>query len=135
MAECPHPIDIHVGKRVRHRRKVLGITQEKLGESLGLTFQQVQKYERGVNRISSSKLFELSRLLDVPVGYFFEELNGAANGALMHLAETLPDPFEGEKLSSRETRELMAAYWRLPNEKVRKHVLQLMRSLGEGDNS
>jgi transcriptional regulator with XRE-family HTH domain len=70
----PNPIDVHVGSRVRLRRTLLGMSQEKLGEAIGLTFQQVQKYERGANRIGSSRLFDLARVLDVPVAYFFEEM-------------------------------------------------------------
>ncbi len=72
-----HPIDIHVGARVRHRRSLLGMTQEKLGNALGLCFQQVQKYERGVNRISASKLYDLSRILDVPISFFFDDIGEA----------------------------------------------------------
>jgi transcriptional regulator with XRE-family HTH domain len=71
------PIDTHVGSRVRLRRTLLGMSQEKLGEALGLTFQQVQKYERGVNRIGASRLFDLSRVLDVPIGFFFDDMPGA----------------------------------------------------------
>ena len=70
----PNPVDIHVGARVRLRRTLLGLSQEKLGEAIGLTFQQVQKYERGATRIGSSRLFDLSRVLDVPVGFFFEDM-------------------------------------------------------------
>ena len=70
----PDPVDIHVGARVRLRRTLLGMSQEKLGKALGLTFQQVQKYERGANRIGSSRLFQLSRILDVPVSFFFDEM-------------------------------------------------------------
>src|SRR3546814_20113266 len=70
----PNPVDVHVGSRVRLRRTLLGMSQEKLGEAIGLTFQQVQKYERGTNRIGASRLFDLSKVLDVPVGFFFEEL-------------------------------------------------------------
>src|SRR5579872_1601759 len=68
----PNPVDAHVGTRVRMRRTLLGMSQEKLGDSLGLTFQQVQKYERGANRVGASRLFELSRVLDVPVSFFFD---------------------------------------------------------------
>src|ERR671932_2111498 len=70
----PSPIDVHVGSRVRLRRTLLGLSQEKLGDALGLTFQQVQKYERGVNRIGASRLFDLSRVLDVPIGFFFDDM-------------------------------------------------------------
>ena len=75
--DIPHPVDVHVGTRVRLRRTLLGMSQEKLGEAIGLTFQQVQKYERGTNRIGASRLYELSRVLDVPVGFFFEEIDPA----------------------------------------------------------
>src|SRR5512143_3127512 len=70
----PNPIDVHVGSRVRLRRTLLGMSQGRLGDAIGLTFQQVQKYERGTNRVSSSRLFDLARVLDVPVSYFFEEM-------------------------------------------------------------
>src|SRR5579883_3316499 len=74
-ADRPNPIDVHVGSRVRLRRTLLGMSQEKLGDAIGLTFQQVQKYERGANRVGASRLFELSRVLDVPVSFFFDELD------------------------------------------------------------
>src|SRR5581483_4327424 len=74
-SEGPNPIDVHVGARVRLRRTALGMSQEKLGDAIGLTFQQVQKYERGTNRIGASRLYELSRVLEVPVSFFFEELD------------------------------------------------------------
>src|SRR3954463_9950619 len=76
----PSPIDVHVGGRVRLRRTLLGMSQEKLGDALGLTFQQVQKYERGVNRIGASRLFDLSRVLDVPIGFFFDDMPDALGG-------------------------------------------------------
>ena len=79
MASKPNPIDVHVGRRLRLRRTLLGMSQERLGELLGLTFQQVQKYERGVNRIGSSRLFELGQILDVPVSFFFDDLPDAAS--------------------------------------------------------
>src|SRR4028118_420756 len=77
----PSPIDVHVGGRVRLRRTLLGMSQERLGEALGLTFQQVQKYERGVNRIGASRLFDLSRVLDVPISFFFDDMPGAVGGS------------------------------------------------------
>src|SRR5271165_4852701 len=73
----PSPIDIHVGSRIRLRRTLLGMSQERLGEALGLTFQQVQKYERGVNRVGASRLFDLSRVLDVPISFFFDDMPDA----------------------------------------------------------
>ncbi len=129
MSDAPHPIDIHVGARVRARRRLLGITQEKLGEALGLTFQQVQKYERGSNRISASRLFELSRILAVPVTYFYEgaeALDGSGGGTLPEAAAL---PFEAEQLSSRETHDLLRFYYSLPDPQVRRRFLDLLRSI------
>ena len=83
----PNPVDIHVGSRVRLRRTLLGLSQEKLGEAVGLTFQQIQKYERGANRIGASRLFEFSRILDVPVSFFFDDMNERAKaGEIGHEA-------------------------------------------------
>ena len=107
----PRPIDVHVGSRIRLRRILLGVSQERLGEALGLTFQQVQKYESGVNRVSASRLFDLSRVLDVPIGFFFDDV---------------PDVV----LSRRETLELVAAYYRIIDPAVRQRVLDLIKSLG-----
>src|ERR1700759_1086976 len=76
----PNPVDVHVGSRVRLRRTLLGMSQEKLGEAIGLTFQQVQKYERGANRIGASRLFDLSRVLDVPVSFFFDDMTNDPAG-------------------------------------------------------
>jgi transcriptional regulator with XRE-family HTH domain len=108
----PRPIDAHVGSRIRLRRTLLGLSQERLGEALGLTFQQVQKYETGVNRVSASRLFDLSRVLDVPIGFFFDDV---------------PDVL----LSRRETLELVGAYYRIIDPAVRKHLLDLIKSLGQ----
>src|SRR3954468_9912069 len=104
----PSPIDVHVGGRVRLRRTLLGMSQEKLGEALGLTFQQVQKYERGVNRIGASRLFDLARVLDVPIGFFFDDmpdsLGGGVTGGLPRRAAALggfadaQDGFEDDTL-------------------------------------
>src|ERR1041384_5108638 len=88
----PNPIDVHVGTRVRLRRTLLGMSQEKLGEAIGLTFQQVQKYERGANRIGASRLYDLSRVLDVPVSYFFEELPDMPVGRAQQTSAAMPDP-------------------------------------------
>jgi len=83
MAANPNPIDVHVGSRVRLRRTLLGMSQEKLGEALGLTFQQVQKYERGVNRIGASRLYHLSQILDVPVSFFFDDMPTFEKGSAL----------------------------------------------------
>ena len=127
----PNPVDVHVGGRVRLRRMLLGMSQEKLGESLGLTFQQVQKYEKGVNRIGASRLFELARILGVNVQFFFEELNGSqASPQLDGFAEKAADDYVVEFLNSREGIELNRAFLRIEDAKTRRAIVELVRSLG-----
>jgi transcriptional regulator with XRE-family HTH domain len=131
----PSPIDVHVGSRVRLRRTLLGMSQEKLGEALGLTFQQIQKYERGVNRIGASRLFDLARVLDVPIGFFFDDMPGdaktpsnpATRSRLPGMAEA-QDGFEDD-MHRRETLELVRAYYRITDSSVRKRVFDLIKSL------
>ena len=134
----PHPVDTHVGNRVRQRRVFLGYSQEKLARSLGLTFQQVQKYERGANRISSSKLFELARLLDVPVGFFFEGVDDELEKEVPTRApahrgigqgDTAGDVANSE--TNRETLRLVDAYYKIEDRSVRTEVLSLMKVLGK----
>src|SRR5436189_1899420 len=108
--KAPNPVDKYVGSRVRMRRIMLGMSQEKLGEALGLTFQQVQKYERGTNRIGASRLFDLSRVLEVPVSFFFEEMSAEVadrSPAQIEsgLAEVRPNDFEADPMAKRETLE------------------------------
>ena len=132
-----HPIDVHVGARIRLRRTLLGLSQERLGELIGLTFQQVQKYERGSNRVGASRLYDLSRVLDVPMSFFFEDMNEDApakqprkgRGAAEERAE-----FEGGKapIAKRETLELVSAYYRIDDTAVRQRVFDLIRSMGLG---
>lgn len=135
-SERPHPVDIHVGGRVRLRRTMLGMSQEKLGESLGLTFQQIQKYERGTNRIGSSRLFELSKVLDVPISFFFEEMAPAIVGRSrtrgpVGLSDAGGPAYETETLARRETLELMRNYYRIPDSAVRRRVFELVKSLAK----
>jgi len=129
----PNPIDIHVGGRVRLRRTLLGMSQEKLGEAIGLTFQQVQKYERGANRIGASRLFDLSRVLDVPVSYFFEEMSSEVAqrtpSRIRGLGETRSGPIEPDPMIKRETLELVRAYYRIGDSSVRKRLFELTKSL------
>ena len=129
MAQVPNPVDIHVGKRLRQRRTLLGMSQEKLGELLGLTFQQVQKYERGTNRIGSSRLFRLACILEVPVTYFFEGLqeDGTVAGGPPSGAAGSTEPNHMER---RETLELVRAYYRIDDQTVRRRVFDLVKSLG-----
>lgn len=128
----PNPIDVHVGARVRLRRTLLGMSQEKLGEALGLTFQQVQKYERGANRIGASRLFDLSRVLDVPVSYFFEDMTEEVESASpRYMVRATEDPPEVEDnlMSQRETLELVRAYYRISDADVRRSVYDLAKAL------
>lgn len=129
----PNPMDAHVGSRVRLRRMLLGMSQEKLGESLGLTFQQVQKYEKGVNRIGASRLFELSRVLDVPVQFFYEQApdfdSGPHGQFAPGFAERGGESYVIDFLSTREGLELNKAFVRISDPKVRRAVVELIRSL------
>lgn len=133
----PSPIDVHVGSRVRLRRTLLGMSQEKLGEALGLTFQQVQKYERGVNRIGASRLFDLSRVLDVPIGFFFDDMHGIPGGRSTRSTSAgfseSQDGFDDDTLHRRETLELVRAYYRITDPTVRKRVFDLIKTLSPGD--
>ncbi len=142
MVAKPNPIDVHVGKRLRLRRTLLGMSQERLGDLLGLTFQQVQKYERGVNRIGSSRLYELGQILDVPVSFFFDDmigsrLPGGIQGARPGLAEGaagFDHGFDGNLLlERRETLELIRAYYRITDAQVRKRLFELAKALGNPD--
>jgi transcriptional regulator with XRE-family HTH domain len=128
----PNPVDGHVGGRVRLRRMLLGISQEKLGEQLGLTFQQIQKYEKGVNRISASRLFDLAQVLRVPVQYFYEELPSALDKDRVTtggFAEPRSDNYVVDFLSSREGLELNKAFSRLTNQAHRRAIIDLARAL------
>lgn len=130
-----NPMDVHVGGRVRLRRMLLGMSQEKLGEQLGLTFQQVQKYEKGVNRIGASRLFELARVLGVPVQFFYDDAPSATSGiASAGFAERPSDSYVVEFLGTREGLELNKAFSRISDPKVRKAVCDLVKSLA-GDDS
>lgn len=129
-----NPIDVHVGSRVRLRRMLLGMSQEKLGEHLGLTFQQIQKYEKGINRIGASRLFDLSKVLGVPVQFFYEELpvsEGA--GEAPGFGEQPAESYAAEFLGSREGLELNKAFARITDPKVRRSIVELVRAFAGGD--
>ena len=134
-SERPNPIDVQVGSRVRLRRNMLGLSQEKLGAAIGLTFQQVQKYERGANRIGASRLHQLSRVLDVPVSFFFEDKDTVRAPAIpAGFAEPPAEAFEADPLRRRETIELVDAYYAIEDAAVRRRLLDLARSLAaEGE--
>jgi len=158
-----NPIDAHVGNRLRQRRALLGLSQDKLARSLGLTFQQIQKYERGANRISAGRLYQLATALEVPVGYFYAGIEragaGPADGPVVPLQPAnvqvligdgttgpgrddgdampaarnglcvAPAGDVGDVLSSRETLDLVRAYYRIPSRKLRRRLLDLVRAI------
>ncbi len=130
MTANPNPVDIHVGSRVRLRRTLLGMSQEKLGNALGLTFQQVQKYERGTNRIGSSRLFLLSRILDVPVSFFFDDMSPEVASGQPGFAEAAQANFDQDDLAKRETLELVRAYYKITDAGVRKRLFDLVKAVG-----
>jgi len=126
----PNPVDLHVGARIRMRRKILGVSQERLAEDLGLTFQQVQKYERGANRVSASKLYEIARSLQSPVAYFFEGLaDPTTDGAAVDQSGS--EQFVHDFLMTPEGLELAGLFPRISRPKVRRRILDLVRSMAE----
>ncbi len=130
MKNKPDPVDIHVGSRVRLRRTLLGMSQEKLGEAVSLTFQQIQKYERGANRIGASRLYQLSQILDVPVSFFYDGVGKPSYGP--GFAETEKPAYEAEpnQFTKRETLELVRAYYRIPDQDIRKRVFEMVKAVG-----
>jgi len=133
---APNPVDVHIGARMRLRRTLLGMSQEKLGEAIGLTFQQVQKYERGANRIGGSRLYDLSRVLDVPVSFFYDDMSDStqAQSPLSIIkggAGLAPEevPFEPDPMAKRETLELVRAYYTITDPTVRARAYALLKAL------
>lgn len=127
-------VDENVGMQLRQRRSLLGLSQEKLAEQVGITFQQIQKYENGANRISASRLYEFSKVLDIPVSFFFEGSNDqSSNKAVFGLAENDQAAFEGpdDVMKRKETLELVRVYYSIENPKLRKDLFKLVRSMAE----
>lgn len=135
--KSPDPVDVHVGRRLRLRRTLLGMSQEQLANAVGVTFQQIQKYERGSNRVSASRLYDISKVLGVPVAFFFEDIGDDVTSVrkapvvpeVSGLSEPAMPAYEQDPLQKNETLELIRAYWRLPTERVRKRALDLLKSL------
>ena len=125
------PIDGYVGSRVRQRRLLLGMSQETLGKALGITFQQIQKYEHGSNRIGASRLFTLSKVLNVPIAFFFEDMPKAlvAAGSKAKGLSKTPAPFETDPMATSETAKLVRAYYGIEDETKRRKLLMLIRSM------
>jgi transcriptional regulator with XRE-family HTH domain len=125
----PNPIDVHVGSRIRLRRNMLGMSQEKLGENLGITFQQIQKYEKGTNRVGASRLQAIATILSVPVSFFFEDAPGR-EGEVKGLAEDATT-FVVDFLNSTEGIQLNRAFARISQPKVRRKIIDLVKALAE----
>ncbi|MFW8636938.1 helix-turn-helix domain-containing protein [Cribrihabitans pelagius] len=119
-----HPVDVHVGKRIRHRRWLIGMTQQQLAEQVGIKFQQIQKYETGANRVSASRLWDISDALDVPVSFFFEGLQDEAKAPADKAA--VPEDLMGDK----EALDLVRSYYAIP-ENQRRRLFELARVLSD----
>lgn len=131
----PNPIDVYVGARVKMRRTLLGMSQEKLGEAIGLTFQQVQKYERGLNRISASRLFDIGKVLEVPIGFFFEEMDDQVaelSPRMLAGASGMseePVLFNYDPMTKKETLELVRCYYMIPDRRLARKLLDLIKTM------
>ena len=134
----PNPVDIHVGSRVRQRRTLLGFSQDRLGAAVGLTFQQIQKYERGANRIGASRLYQFSEILGVTVSFFFDgmpdEIQSRQGAYEIGLRDQGQAPLEKDSMARRETLELVRNYYGITDRRVRKSVFELAKSLSKADN-
>ncbi|WP_394178181.1 helix-turn-helix domain-containing protein [Yoonia maritima] len=119
-----HPVDVHVGKRIRHRRWMNGTTQQQLAENVGIKFQQIQKYETGMNRVSASRLWDIAKVLDVPVSFFFEGLDDQAQ------TDSANSNMPGDILTDKEALELLRSYYAIP-ENQRRRLFDLARVLSE----
>jgi transcriptional regulator with XRE-family HTH domain len=131
----PNPIDIHVGSRVRLRRNMLGMSQEKLGENLGITFQQIQKYEKGTNRVGASRLQAIASVLKVPVAFFFEDAPGPDVSAAKGMAEENAGTFVYDFLNSTEGLQLNRSFMKISDTKVRRKIIDLVKALASEDEA
>ena len=129
----PSPVDVHVGARLRQRRTLLGMSQTTLGDAVGLTFQQMQKYEKGTNRISASRLFDFARVLDVPIEYFFSDMPAGVADILAGKRRSRtkqPPSYDLDPMAKRETLELVRAYYKIADPKIRKRLFELAKAAG-----
>lgn len=136
----PNPVDVHVGKRIRLRRTILHITQQQMAKMLGLTFQQVQKYEKGMNRVGASRLWDISRVLEVPMGFFFEDMDADVAQKSPRMLSASEDGYfvaedrrnlDEDPMKKAETLELVRAYYKIPNRVVAKNLFNLMVALSK----
>jgi len=137
--EGPNPVDIHVGARVKSRRLILGLSQEELAKAIGLTFQQVQKYERGTNRISVSRLVDICRTLKAPVDYFFEGSfsvapRPGAKLAMKGFTDAKQEPLEADPLMKRDVLELVRAYSKIKSPQLKKQILEMAKAMSNSSN-
>ncbi|MFZ2620320.1 MAG: helix-turn-helix domain-containing protein [Alphaproteobacteria bacterium] len=132
----PDPIDIHVGRKLKQRRTLLGLSQEKLADALGITFQQVQKYESGANRVGASRLFQIGKVLDVTVSHFFDGYTAPTNSyspaPTFAVAEDTK-AFDDDILTRKETLDVVRAYYAIPNATIRKKMLGMMRAMADAE--
>ncbi len=137
VAKKPNPIDVHVGSRVRLRRMLLSMSQEKLGDQMGLTFQQIQKYEKGTNRIGASRLYHIAQILEVPVQFFFDDVPLAAGQSEREtgMSEPKTENFLYEFISTRDGLELIRAFVSVQDPKIRKRIVDLVRTLSNEDEA
>ncbi len=137
----PNPIDVHVGHRIRLRRTLLGLSQEKLASLLGLTFQQVQKYERGMNRVGASRLWDISKVLEVPINFFYEDMNkdvASQSPRMFSIPDSKPlllqedeVSYDTDPMQKQETIELVKAYYKIPNRKAAKQLFDLIITMSK----
>lgn len=136
----PNPIDVHVGNRIKIRRNLLGWSQEKLGSMLGLTFQQIQKYEKGLNRVSASRLWDFSSVMDTPINFFYDDMDVSTlehsprkfsnRKSDMSLGENM-GVFDADPMRKQETLELIKAYYKIPNRRIAKNLYDLIISMSK----
>jgi len=128
----PDPVDVYVGMRLRKRRQLLNLSQQQLGRAVGITFQQIQKYEQGTNRVSSSRLYDIAKVMGVPINFFFdhieEEIEGRPVAHIDGLADAPEPAYMDDDDSRNDTMELVTAYWRLPDD-IRRKALTLLKSM------
>ena len=127
-----HPVDIHVGKRIRHRRWMFGVTQQQLGDSVGIKFQQIQKYETGMNRVSASRLWDIAEALEVPVSFFFEGFAADETDTETAVSDVTASNAQGDLLSDKEALDLVRSYYAIP-ETQRRKLFDLARVLSGTD--
>lgn len=137
----PNPIDVHVGNRIRLRRTLLGLSQEKLASLLGLTFQQVQKYERGMNRVGASRLWDIGKVLEVPINFFYEDMDksvASQSPRMFSLPDSQPaflaeedEVYDSDPMQRQETIELVKAYYKIPNRKAAKYMFDLIIAMSK----